>query len=363
MKILLVITKAEIGGAQVFALNLARGLKESGENVVVAGGEGQYLPEELSKINVPFYRFKSLKRSYNPLQMLKFIMELRNYVKNEGFDIVHLNSSNALFGVWGLSFLNPKPKIIFTVHGLSFLDKNYKTNFILKYLYSLFFKYSWKKLTSLVFVSELNYQSAIERGLAKKGEVIYNGIYLPNNYFINKLDSREFLGDKLGLNLSDAYIYGSIGRLAYPKNYEFLINSHKDFKKFKPNTKLILIGEGPERAKYEALIRSLDLEEEVYLFGELKDASHYLLAFDLFVLPSIFEGMSLSLIEAVRAGIPALASRVGGNEEIVGKDNCFEVNNQDDFLRLVKTMNLTPKSQHLSSFSDMIKKYIKIYEI
>ena len=83
MKILIVVTKSELGGAQVFALNLARGLKESGKDVVVAGGRGGYLPEELSKIDVPFYRFKNLKRSYNPFQMLKFIMELRNYVKNE----------------------------------------------------------------------------------------------------------------------------------------------------------------------------------------------------------------------------------------------------------------------------------------
>lgn len=363
MKILIVVTKSEIGGTQVFALNLARGLKESGKDVVVAGGPGKYLPEELSKIDVPFYRFKNLKRSYNPFQMFKFIMELKNYVKNEGFNVVHLNSSNALFGVWGLSNLNLKPKIVFTVHGLSFLDKNHNINFLAKYLYGLFFKCAWRKVSSLVFVSHLNYQSSIDRGLTKKGEVIYNGVFLPKNYFLKKEESREFLQDRIEIDLSGFYIYGSIGRLAYPKNYEFLIESHKEVKKLFPQAKLILIGEGPERNKYESLINSLNLKEDVFLFGEEKNASRLLKTFGLFVLPSFFEGMSLSLVEAVASGIPVLASRVGGNEEIIGVDNCFELNNKEDFLNKIKDYKIVNIAKSTFDFEIMINKYIKIYEV
>lgn len=363
MKILIVVTKSEIGGAQVFALNLARGLKESGKGVVVAGGGGGYLPEELSKINIPFYRFKNLERSYNPFKIFKFIKELKNYVKNEGFNVVHLNSSNALFGVWGLSKIDPKPKIVFTIHGLSFLDKNHKINFLAKYLYGLFFKCAWRKVSSLVFVSQLNYQSSIDRGLTKKGEVVYNGVYLPRDYFWDKEESKIFLQNKIGFDLSDAYIYGSIGRLAYPKNYEFLIESHNEVKKLFPQAKLILIGEGPERNKYESLINSLNLKEDVFLFGEEKNASRLLKTFDLFVLPSIFEGMSLSLVEAVASGIPVLASRVGGNEEIIGVDNCFELNNKEDFLNKIKDYKFVNIDKSKFDFETVVNKYIKIYEI
>ena len=292
MKILIVVTKSELGGAQVFALNLARGLKARGEDVTIAGGPGEYLPEALTKSDIPFYRFKNLERSYNPLKVFKFIKELKDYVKSNSFEVVHLNSTNALFGVWGLAGLKPSPKIVFTVHGLSILDPNHRTNFIISFAYQFLFKTAWKKISRLVFVSRLNYASALKRGLAKTGEIIYNGLDLSGGYFEEREEARKYLGTQAGIDLSNAYIVGSIGRLAYPKNYEFLINSFTEIKKLKPNAKIILIGEGPERAKYETLIKSYRYEKEVYLLGEIQDAGHYLRAFDLFVLPSVFEGPS-----------------------------------------------------------------------
>jgi len=360
MKILIVVTKSELGGAQVVVLNLARGLKARGLDVSVAGGPGEYLPEELKKNGISFYRFKNLERSYNPFKVLKFISELKEYVKREKFTTVHLNSTNALFGVWGLTKLDQKPKIIFTVHGLSFLDPNYQTNFLFSSVYKLFFKLAWKKVNNLVFVSRLNYLNALSRGLAKKGEVIYNGLNLPDGYFLDSSEARRILGEKIGVDLSNSYIYGSIGRLACPKNYEFLINTYNEIKKIKPLAKLLIIGEGPDRAKYETLIKSYRLEREVYLLGEIKEASRYLKAFDLFVLPSIFEGMSLSLMEARAAGVSVLASHVGGNEEVVGIENCFKLNDLADFLKKLSTKK---NQTNLSDFSidKMIEAYLNIY--
>ena len=108
MKILLIITKAEIGGAQNFVLNLAKGLRSSGQEVVVAAGSGDYLSEELKKADIKFKRLKKLKRTNNLFKSFSFISELKNYVKNEKFDVVHFNSSNTLIGVWGLIKIKPK---------------------------------------------------------------------------------------------------------------------------------------------------------------------------------------------------------------------------------------------------------------
>lgn len=356
MKILIVVTKSELGGAQVFTLNLAKGLKEAGEEVCVAGGPGNYLPEELAKADVPFYRFQNLERSYNPLKVFKFISELKVYVHKNKFDVVHLNSTNALFGVWGLAGLKPRLKIVFTVHGLSFLDPNHKTSPLISYFYRLFFKKAWKKVDKLVFVSRLNRENALSRKLTDKAELIYNGLDLTGDYFLSREDARK----KLGMNSED-YIYGSIGRLAYPKNYEFLINSFVEVKKIQPNAKLLIIGEGPEREKYESLINSYNLQGQVLLPGEIKEASRYLKAFDLFVLSSIFEGMSLSLIEAVLAGVPAIASRVGGSEEIVGEENCFSLNNQEEFLEKIKTVKTDNLEKERFSREKMIKSYLEVY--
>jgi len=360
MKILIVVTKSELGGAQVVVLNLARGLKKQGLDVTVAGGPGEYLPAELEKDGIPFYRFKNLERSYNPFKIFKFITELKEYTKREKFTAVHLNSTNALFGVWGLAQLNPKPKIVFTVHGLSFLDPNYRTNFFISSAYKLFFKLAWQKVTSLVFVSRLNYLDTLKRGLAKSGEVIYNGLDLSPEYFLSRAEAINFVSQKIGLDLSGSYIYGSIGRLAYQKNYEFLINAYSEIKKIKPLAKLIIIGEGPDRSKYETLIKSYRLEKDVYLLGEIKDGSHYLKAYDLFVLPSVYEGMSLSLMEASLAQVPILASRVGGNEEIIGKENCFGLNDMSDFISKFTNQKNQAGSPDFS-VDKMVEDYIKLF--
>ncbi len=359
MKNLIVVTKSELGGAQSFVLNLARGLVAAGEEVIVAGGPGEYLPEELARHQIHFHRFQKLTRSRNPLKILGFVKELRTYVAAEKFSVVHLNSSNALAGVWGLHRLNPRPKIIFTVHGLSLLDGGHKLWRPLKGLYRSFFKKAFQKLDKIVFVSQLNLDYAQDSGLlegvTEKALLIHNGLDFPADYLL----SREAARTALGLE-ANAYIYGSIGRLAYPKNYEFLINNHKSLSILKPQAQLVIIGEGPERGKYENLIDLYGLSNEIKLVGELKDASRYLKAFDLFVLPSVFEGLSLSLIEAHQAGVPAIASRVGGNEEVIGPKACFILGDKDDYLRLVKN-HLSAGQESDFSGRRMVKKYHKLY--
>ncbi len=332
MKILLVITKAEIGGAQVFVLNLVKGLKRRDYQVCVAGGEGEYLKEELNKIGINYHRFKNLKRGFNPIRNLQFIKELKNYIIKNNFDVVHLNSTNSLLGVFSLKKIKNINKI-FTVHGLSLVDQNYKGMKFLKNMFKIFFKLSFKCIDKIVFVSRLNYNYAIDSNIVnpKKSVLIYNGVEIDED----KIYSKEKVKKLLSFS-EDSFIYGSIGRLAYPKNYEFLIHNHRKVKEIIPKAKLLIIGEGPERSKYEGLIKTYGLESEVILYGELKDAHRYLKVFDLFVLPSIFEGLSISLIEAVMSNIPTIASKVGGNEEVTGSENCFKLNNREDYLRLFK---------------------------
>ena len=127
MKILLVITKSEIGGAQVFVLNLARALQQAGLYVEVAAGEGNFLFEELQKHNISYHYLNSLKRDFSVLNSFYFIFDLHRLLKRNNYDIVHLNSSNTLFGAISTYLLKKKPRTLFTFHGLSLLDKNYKS--------------------------------------------------------------------------------------------------------------------------------------------------------------------------------------------------------------------------------------------
>ncbi|MEM2772652.1 MAG: glycosyltransferase, partial [Candidatus Pacearchaeota archaeon] len=354
-------TQGVVGGATNSVYFLAKGLKEKNIDVKVGFGEGEYLREKLEKENISYINFKWLKRTHNPLVNLFFIFEIKKFLDKEKFDVVHFNSTNALFGSIGAKFSKSKPKTIFTFHGLSILDPYYQKNKILKIIYWFVFKFLLLFIDIPVFVSNHNLEITKRMKLTNKGVVIYNGI--PELEFLDKETSKKFLEEKSKISLTNKFIIGSIGRLDYQKNYEFLIKIFPEILKIKENAIAIIIGEGEERKKYENLIEKLNLKDKFFLIGEIKDASRYLKAFDLFVLPSRYEGMSITLIEALFAQIPILASDVGGNKEIVGEECIYEFNNLNEFLIKFKNHQIPPREK-INDFKirNTINNYLKIFE-
>jgi glycosyltransferase involved in cell wall biosynthesis len=362
MKILLVITKAEVGGAQTSVLNLAREMKARGHEIAVGAGDGDWLPRELAKEKIPFIRFKNLKRSHNPLVNLFFIWEMKKFLHGKNFDVVHFNSSNALFGAIGVKPADRKIKTVFTFRGMSMLDEHYQKVKILKFIYFLFFKFCLLFIDAPVFVSRENLEKFGQGKLVKNGKLIYNGLDPKRLEFLPREESRVLLQDMMedkksplerggsaaetgcvkgeGQNwLQNKYIIGSIGRLDYAKNYEFLINVMPKILKTKPEAIAIIIGGGPEEKKYRALVKAKNLEDKFFLLGNIPNASRFIKGFDLFVLPSRYEGLSITLIEALFAGTRILTTQVGGNKETVGgEEELFNLNDQTDFLNKFKKL-------------------------
>ncbi len=358
MKILICITHGNIGGTTNSVFWLAKGLKEKGIEVKVGFGEGEYLKEKLEKEKIDFVNFKWLKRTHNPLSNLFFIFEIKKFLDKEKFNVCHFNSTNALFGAIGAKISKSKPKTIFTFHGLSILDPNYKKDWHLKFIYWLVFKFLLFFVDIPVFVSKNNLEIAKKLKLVKNGVVIYNGI--PEPEFLEREIARKFFEEKTKIDLKDKFLIGSIGRLDYQKNYEFLIKIFPEILKIRKNAILIIVGEGQERKKLEKLIEEKNLKEKIFLIGEIKDASKYLKAFDLFVLPSRYEGLSITLIEALFAKIPILASDVGGNKEIVGENCVFK--SEKEFLEKLKDYRLPKTEKKIFSLKNMIEGYLKIYQ-
>jgi len=358
MKILICITHGNVGGATNSVFWLAKGLKENGIEVKVGFGEGKYLKEKLEKEKIEFVNFKWLKRTHNPLYNLFFIFEIKKFLDKEKFDICHFNSTNALFGAISAKISKSKPKTIFTIHGLSILDPNYKKNFWLKPIYWLIFKFLLSFVDVPVFVSNENLEDARKLKLVKNGVVIYNGI--PEPEFLEREVSRKIFEEKIKIDLKNKFLIGSIGRLDYQKNYEFLIEIFHEILKIKPEAIGVIIGEGPERKKLEDLIKKANLKEKIFLVGEIKNASKYLKGFDLFILPSRYEGFSITLIEVLFAKIPVLASDVGGNQETIGKDCVFELNNKKEFLEKLKALKI-PEKEEFFKIKNTVQNYLRVY--
>ncbi len=129
-------------------------------------------------------------------------------------------------------------------------------------------------------------------------------------------DGREAGRRKLGLP-ADSVVIGTVGRLDPVKNHIALLEAFSRLRDGSTSLALVIIGEGPCRSALQAEIRRLDLTNQVHLLGERSDVPVLLKGFDIFVLPSIAEGMSNTILEAMATGLPVVATRVGGNPELV----------------------------------------------
>jgi glycosyltransferase involved in cell wall biosynthesis len=362
-KVLILITRGEVGGAQTFAINLAKGLTDKGYLVTVGfGQEGGYLKQESVRNKIPTVQFPGLVRGFNIFKIYQFVQNFRKFLNNNNFDVLHLNSSNTIFAAMAARLAHKKPKIVFTVHGLSYLDANAQKNKIIKLAVYFVYKFLFKFIDEIIFVCRANLEYAQKIKLVSKGEIIYNGV---NSEFKEKIQTLNFLEEKLGIELTGKKIVGSIGRLAYPKNYDFLIKAASGMQL--SNTVFIIIGDGPLRQKYQKMINKLGIQNIFYLAGEITKAETYLLAFNVFVLVSEYEGLPLTLLSALRAEIPVLASNVGGVSEVLPSlSELYQKNNINEFSKKLKLL-LASKTKKIRregfTVSKMVDAYSQLYNL
>jgi sugar transferase (PEP-CTERM/EpsH1 system associated) len=149
----------------------------------------------------------------------------------------------------------------------------------------------------------------------KKVVVIHNGV-----------DVGRFAGDgreraRRALDLADdRLVLGTIGRLDPVKDHVGLVEAFADVAPTCPSATLLIVGEGPCRAAIAGAVKAHALDARVRLLGERHDVPQLLTAFDVYVLSSIAEGISNTILEAMASGLPVLATRTGGNPELVDDD-------------------------------------------
>ncbi|MFA7327973.1 MAG: glycosyltransferase [Candidatus Ratteibacteria bacterium] len=152
-------------------------------------------------------------------------------------------------------------------------------------------------------------------GLAsEKVMVIPNGV--PPATVILKDRARETLGFS-----NEAFLIGSAGNLRTPKGYQYLLPAFREVALKYPEAKLLIAGEGPLRMTLERFSRRLEISNKVFFLGFKKDLSVFYSGLDLFVMPSLWEGMPVALLEALSYGLPVVATAVSGIPEVVS-DGC-----------------------------------------
>lgn len=138
----------------------------------------------------------------------------------------------------------------------------------------------------------------------KKKQVIYNSIEA-KRYIFDK-EKRKYVRSLL--NLDNKFVIGHTGRFAIQKNHDFIIDVFKEINKQYNNSILVLVGKGPLEETIRNKVKSLNLEDNVIFFGERNDVNDLLQAMDIFIFPSNFEGLGISVIEAQYSGLKCFVS-------------------------------------------------------
>ena len=266
---------------------------------MAAHGDGP-LKTAAAQLDVPFFPLIQVRRSVSPIHDPLGIVELTRLFRRLRPDVVHLNSSKA--GVLGrvAAAAARVPVRIFTAHGWAFKAASGMDS----RLYLLADR-AVESLTSMVIcVSENERRAGLAAGVCTEER----SVVIRNAVEVGAAPSRA-RGDEPPVQIV------SVGRLAAPKDFSTLVAAVARLPEGR--ARLRVFGDGPFRSELEAQKRALGLDGAVEFAGEVPDVRPHLEEADVFVLSSLSEGMPVSILEAMAAGLPVVASAVPGLEEVV----------------------------------------------
>ena len=248
------------------------------------------------------------KRIFKLTKLLdKFFAEHANEYK-----IVHLHSANLAFLVLRIAKKYGIKVRIIHAHATVYSDKYWWKALRNKILWKFGLKYATDYFACSKPAGEFYYgKEALKSGVIK---VVPNAIDLEKYKFDKNIRKKV----RAELNIENKFVVGHIGRMSPPKNQIFLLKVFAEVKKKQDNAILIMVGDGPLRKELEKEILKLGLTDSVILVGVRDDVPQLLMAMDVFLLPSLFEGLGIVAIEAQASGLKCIMSDVIPKETNVG---------------------------------------------
>ena len=314
MRVCHVITKPELGGAQLSTLNLLSSLPRDRYDIsVITSPRGILASEFRNLVKAKSFLSPFLVRNINPvLDIFAFIHIYLIFSYNK-YTIVHTHSSKAgIIGRWAAR-LAGIPYIIHTVHGWSFNDYQ---PLILKRFYIFLERITARFTAKIICVSKRDLQAGLQYKIAAEQKFVFIKYGVPlaelRNQSVDLFQKRK----EFGITNGDP-IVGMISCLKPQKSpLDYIKASIKIYEKM-PNVNFLLVGEGVLKTRCEKLLATTPLNGRFIFTGWRRDISEILDILDVVVLTSKWEGMPISIIEALCKGRPVVATNVGGVPELV----------------------------------------------
>ena len=313
-KIVYVITKSNFGGAQRYVFELATSLPISDYEVTVAFGGSGVLKEKLESAGIRTITIRSLERDISILKELRSLREFWRLYQSERPDVVHLNSSKAGGSGALVARLCGIKNIIYTAHGWAFWEPRPLLWRILVWFASWATAFLCHQI---ILVSHYEYRHTRMPFISKKLRVIHTA--LPDIIFKDREVSRGHLFEEgtCKKHKGDIWLITN-AELNRNKNLFTAIEAVIAYNKTAEQKIFYsIMGSGELKNALQTYIKKHGGENYIEILGYVHNAREYLKAFDLFLLPSKKEGMPYAVLEAGAAGLPVIASRVGGIPEII----------------------------------------------
>ncbi|MBU2613034.1 glycosyltransferase family 4 protein [Patescibacteria group bacterium] len=302
-RILFLLTTSDWGGVQHFVFAMAKACQRLDLSVMVAAGGDGELGARCTERGIAYAKLETVRRDLSLVHDLAAIHEIRTLLRGYRPDVVHLNSSK--MGVIGsiAADLEHVPRVVYRIGGWAFLER---IGVFKRFLYLLAERWTAPKKDVIVTVHPGDEAVAERKRIRPRHRLVTipNGIDLAA--FDRDLLSRDEARKRLGLPL-DATIVGTVANFYPPKNLPWYLEAVSTMRQ----PLFVIVGDGPERDAIETKHQELGLADSVILAGRREDVQTLYRAFDMFVLPSSKEGMPWSLLEAMAAGVPCVATDVG----------------------------------------------------
>ena len=356
MKILYISYVMNQGGIENFIMSASRKLYTENEVsflTIIHSDEKFYYEDEINNMNCNLFKVDKIK-----IGTLKFIIQLVKIFKKEKFDVIHSNiyvaSGYVMFAAWLAGI-----KVRVSHSHSTYVASNFKQKI----------NYKIAKLLVKLF-SNRKIACSKEAGTSlfnkSKYDIVENGIDI--NKFIYDAKKRNEIREKYNIKKDDIVI-GHVGRFVKVKNHEFIIRVFKECLKENKNYKLFFVGDGQEMDNIKKLVGKNNITDKVIFVGSVIDPSSYYNAMDVFIFPSLFEGLPYVLIEAQVNGLKIIASEnVSRDSNLINNITFLSLN--DDIKKWVNKIkiNSNNRKSDLEYFEKsyynidiMINKLLNIY--
>lgn len=342
INVLHLVTGLCVGGAERVVLDLAKNADHEKYNVfVVSMSKRVEMLDEFQKNNI---NIQALEKDNSSKEFFQIIFFLNSFVRKNKIIIIHAHMTHSMIAAVIVKAMNPKIKIVFTSHSITFGSKLRE---ILIYLLKPF------RDKDILFSNEQ--ESSIYK---ENFGIIPNGVDVD----AYKLKRTKF----------EKFTFLAVGRLEHVKNHIRLLECAADLKKKNYDFEILIAGEGDQLKTLNEYIHDNRLEKYVTLLGLRSDIAELMAKSHAFVMPSLWEGLPIVLLEAGATGMPVISTPVGSIPSLIDESNGYLVK-EDDFSKtmeqvinnydeaILKAMCLQMKVIDQYGIKSIVDKHEKLY--